>query len=408
MDPMDEVLARLRAIAGAEAALDALAGEPDVFAVGGSVRDALLERTPRELDLVVEGDAVAAARRAAARLGGDVVVHERFGTATVRAAAATFDLAGARRERYARPGALPDVELGATLAEDLARRDFTVNAIALRLADVELVPYPGALEDLEARRLRVLHDRSFVDDPTRMLRLARYAARLGFSVEPTTRELLDAALAGHALETVTGPRIGAELRLAGREPQPEAVALLDELGVGAAAVHAAFAVDPERVVRALELAPDDARGDLVALAAACLAAPGGDLAFRLDVLGFPARERDTLVAAATSAPSLADRLVAPDLDVPSRLWALLRREEPEAVALAGALTGPGGEGRARRWLDELRHVRLEIRGDQLTAAGITGPPVGRALEAALAAALDGRATTADEQLAVALAAVRDP
>jgi tRNA nucleotidyltransferase (CCA-adding enzyme) len=406
MDRMDELLPRLRAIPGSAAALDALAGEPDVFAVGGAVRDALLDRPARELDLVVEGDAVGVARRAAERLGGDVVVHERFGTATVRAAAVTFDLAGARRERYARPGALPDVELGATLAEDLARRDFTVNAIALRLAEAELMPYPGALEDLEARRLRVLHERSFLDDPTRMLRLARYAARLGFSVEPETRALLDAALAGHALETVTGPRIGSELRLAGREPQPEAVARLDELGLGAAAVHAAFAVDRELVARALELAPDDARGDLVALAAACLEAPGGDLALRLDVLGIPARDRDVLVTAAATARPLATELADPELDVPSRLWALLRREEPEAVALAGAVASPEGEARARRWLGELRHVRLEIRGDELTAAGITGPPVGRALEAALAAALDGRAATADEQLAVALAAVR--
>src|SRR5919206_1564430 len=117
-----ELLAALRP----HPALDALRGEPGVHVVGGAVRDALLGRAPHELDLVVEGDAAAVARRAAARLGGTAVVHERFGTATVTADGYSFDLAGARRERYPRPGALPEVVLGATLAQDLERRDFTV------------------------------------------------------------------------------------------------------------------------------------------------------------------------------------------------------------------------------------------------------------------------------------------
>src|SRR5919206_43848 len=109
--------------------LDAVDGEPGVHVVGGAVRDALLGRTPHELDLLVEGDATVVARRAAERLGGVALVHERFGTATVRAPAATFDLVSARTERYPRPGALPEVTLGATAEEDLARRDLTVNAI---------------------------------------------------------------------------------------------------------------------------------------------------------------------------------------------------------------------------------------------------------------------------------------
>src|SRR5919202_120145 len=190
---------------GRPPAVAALDGEDAVYAVGGAVRDVLLGRRPHEIDFVGEGDAVAVARRAARRLGGRVTVHERFGTATVEAEDATFDLAGARRERYPEPGMLPEVELGATLAEDLARRDFTVNAIALHLADGELTFHPGAREDLDARRLRVLHDASFRDDPTRLLRLARYAARLGFDVEPHTDALVAAAIAAGALETVTGP-----------------------------------------------------------------------------------------------------------------------------------------------------------------------------------------------------------
>ena len=140
----------LRAAPGAELVLAAVAGEPGVHIVGGAVRDALLGRVPRELDLVVEGDAVPVARRAAARVGGALTVHERFGTATVRTDGYAFDIASARRERYPRPGALPEVILGATIADDLARRDFTVNAMAVAVLDGSRTDWPGAQEDLGA------------------------------------------------------------------------------------------------------------------------------------------------------------------------------------------------------------------------------------------------------------------
>src|SRR3954463_10759196 len=157
-------LVNVRERLGRPAAVTALEGEGGVYVGGGAVRDGWLGRTPHELDFVVEGDAVAVARRAAEKLGGRVTVHERFGTATVEAPEAPSALAGARRERYQRPGALPDVELGATLREDLERRDFTVNAIALHLADGELTFHADAQADLDARTLRVLHDASFRDD----------------------------------------------------------------------------------------------------------------------------------------------------------------------------------------------------------------------------------------------------
>ncbi|RKQ87670.1 poly(A) polymerase-like protein [Solirubrobacter pauli] len=189
-------------------AFEALRDEPHVYLVGGAVRDELLGRTPKEYDFVVEGDAIAVARRAAERLGGALTVHERFGTATIRTGSGSFDLTSARTETYAHPGALPTVTLGASIEQDLARRDFTINAIA-RALDGREVAFPGALDDLRGGVLRILHDRSFVDDPTRMLRMVRYAARLGFTPDPRTAARFDLDL----LKTVSQDRINREVRL---------------------------------------------------------------------------------------------------------------------------------------------------------------------------------------------------
>jgi tRNA nucleotidyltransferase (CCA-adding enzyme) len=357
-------------------AVAALEGEDAVYVVGGAVRDLLLGREPHELDFVVEGDALDVARR----IGGRVTSHERFGTATVTLDGVTFDLAGARREHYPRPGALPEVELGATLREDLERRDFTVNAIALHLADGELIWLPGAREDLAARRLRVLHGRSFLDDPTRLLRLARYAARLGFEPEARTDRLAAEAIAGGALDTVTGSRLGAELRLLLQEPQPEALLQLERHGLGRALLGEAFSPE-ERVVTAA----DELGGGLAALAAA-LTGP-----VDLDRLAFPAHERGAVNRAASAEALTETGDVA--------LWRRFRREPPEVAAVAGAR---GDAEAAERWLDDVRHRRLAIDGHDILAAGLEGPAVGEALDRATEAMLAGRADTREEQLAAAL------
>jgi tRNA nucleotidyltransferase (CCA-adding enzyme) len=155
---------------------------------------------------------------------------------------------------------------------------------------------------------------------------------------------------------------------------------------------------------ARELLPPDGREDLLALASAALEVE--DLAARLDELEFPASERDTIAAAAGRARSLGAELEQPGMVVSSRLARRLRAEAPETVALAGALGGSTATPAARHWLNDLRHVRLDIGGDDLLAAGLEGPAIGVALQAALDARLDGRAMTREEQLAAALASAR--
>ena len=396
----DSLLAAVRSLPAGAQLLDLLGGRPGVYLVGGAMRDILLGGRPLDLDLVVEGDP----DELAATLGGDVVAHDRFGTATVKVGGFSYDIARARRETYERPGALPDV-VAASLQEDLRRRDFTVNAIALALGGAqagELTSFPGALDDLDARRLRILHDASFIDDPTRLLRLGRYAGRLRFEIEPQTRELALAAVRSGALDTVSGPRIGAELRLAAREDDPLAVLrTLGELELDRAIDPRFGLEDAELARRALALLPDDGRADRLALALAARSIPADELGALLDRLGFEAADRDAIVAAATRADALAEALAAAERS--SEIARAAFGAGPELVALAGAL-GPAQA--AHEWLDRLRHVRLEIDGRDLLAAGVPeGPAVGRGLAAALAAKLDGRAQGREQELAAALAAV---
>lgn len=390
------VVERLRELDQGRRLLGALDGMAGVHIVGGAVRDLLLGREPRDLDLVAESDGPVVAAELARRLGAPPpLVHGRFGTASVDGAG--LNVATARAESYPRPGALPVVRAG-SIEEDMARRDFTANAIAVGVSPDRrgaAHAVPGALDDLAARRLRVLHDASFLDDPTRLVRLARYAARLGFEVEERTALLARQAFAAGAPETAGRARMGAELLLAVREPDPVAPLLALRSLAGDAPLDPGLEVDEAVLRRAAAMLPGD---PLVVLAAAARNVPRERLrGWLTDVhLSDAARVLD----AATDPEALAAAMR--DAARPSDLWRLLRRRTPQAVALAGAL---GAEEPARRWLDELRGVRLSIRGDDLIAAGIPeGPEIGRRLDAALARKLDEGLATREEELAAALGA----
>jgi tRNA nucleotidyltransferase (CCA-adding enzyme) len=394
---------QVRSLPATEPVLARLGDEAHrVYVVGGAVRDLLLGGRPLDLDLVTEGDTA----ELCARLEEGAVIHDRFGTCTVSVEGHTYDLARARRERYPHPGALPDVE-PAGLEEDLLRRDFTVNAMALALAGPgagRLHAGPNAVEDLEARRLRVLHDRSFIDDPTRLMRLIRYHARLGFEIAPDTRRLAADAVSSGALDTVSGNRIGAELRLLAREPDPvRALAALGELGLDAA-VHPRFGLrDTELAERALALLPEDGRGDRLVLALAAWQVRPGQLAALLDRLAFEAGDRDAILAAVTRAREAANALEAARR--PSEIADAVAGAGPELVALAGAL---GPSDAASKWLERLRAVKLGIDGSDLLRAGVAeGPAIGEGLRAALRAKLDGEISGREAELETALSAIKD-
>jgi tRNA nucleotidyltransferase (CCA-adding enzyme) len=421
----EHALERLGSLPGGPELIAAARRREDISLVGGAVRDLLLGHWPRELDVTVDGDAAGLATSLAAsvspseRAYGHPVqptLHDRFGTASVAWAYGRIDVAERRAESYSAPGALPDVRHG-TFDEDLARRDFTVNAIALPLAGPGrgvLREVDGALEDLAAGLLRVLHDGSFTDDPTRILRVARYAARLGFEVEAHTLELARAAVAGGALDTVSGARIGTELWLAaGEADRAAAFELLGAMGV-LAALGLPSPFDAGLARDALALLPSDGRPEMLVMAAAFCprATPAdkheraqaleaaGELANRLQ---FTHEQRGEMLEA-VYVPLLVRSVASASSDASA--FGSLDARRLEAAALMGALAaredGPAAS-RIREWLETQRHVKLEIDGHDLIAAGMPeGPQIGARLAAALRAKREGAAEGHAAELRAAL------
>jgi tRNA nucleotidyltransferase (CCA-adding enzyme) len=362
----DELPGRVGALPGVDA-LREIAERAPAYLVGGAVRDLLLGLEAGDLDVVIEGEPEALAQLPGFEPERDAL----FLTGRLRLDDLHIDVARARAETYARPGALPEVR-PASITEDLARRDFTVNAMAFPLGgNGELLDPHGGLDDLRAEQLRVLHERSFADDPTRALRAARYAARFGFDLEHETAELIRDA----DLSTVSEDRIDNELLRIAAEDDPAApLRLIAEWGVMPS-------LDPgaaDRVAEVTRLASAPPWSDWV----------DRELAVMLAIVR-PLPQIRELAAATPERPSEAARLAEP--------W------DPAQLLVARAL----GAEWLDRYAEDWRHVRLEITGDDLLAEGIAeGPSVGRGLEAALSGKLDGELSGREEELRIALAAAR--
>jgi tRNA nucleotidyltransferase (CCA-adding enzyme) len=364
--PVEDLAAALRHAHPELEAVRRQARQP-VYLVGGAVRDLLLGRPRADVDLVVEGDAAALA----ASLGGAEKEHERFGTVKVEIEGHEVDVASARTEHYPHPGALPEVAPADSVEADLGRRDFTINAMAIPLAgEPRLIDPHDGREDLERGLLRVLHPRSFEDDPTRAIRAARYGSRFGFGIEPETYELLRRA----DLSTVSADRRRAELERLAAEPTGR-VGLALLAGWGLIDLREG-GVELMRAVEELLQEPHWA--------------------------GLVPREQ-ALIAAALG-PEGAERVLASmPSPLPGEGVEVAERRDPVELILGRAL----GATWLDRYLAVWSKVELEIDGGDLIAAGIPqGPAVGRGLRAAKSRRLEGEIAGREQELAVALEAAR--
>lgn len=391
---LEHLSPELRALLLGAARIAAGAGAR-LWLVGGVVRDSLLgQSVGRDVDLAVEGDVAALAPALVAGLGGAVVAsHSAFGTATLQIGATALDLARARTERYPHPAALPVVQ-PASIAEDLIRRDFSINAIAFELrpdgAGALLDPF-GGRADLRDGLLRLLHPLSLRDDPTRLLRGLRIAARLGMRPDPDSARQIAGALAAGYLGLLSSDRVQGELCLALDEPRPDEALRLAEAWGAAPQILPGLAHTPALAARCARFAADPAPpapadGALIwlGLLAYDLDDAGrGGLAARYHLPSAPAGLLRELPQARALAPAL------PEARAPSAIDQLLRPFSPAAICVLH-YAEPGAAAAAARYLRELRPHHAPLDGNDLRRLGVSpGPGLGRLLAELRAASLDG-------------------
>jgi tRNA nucleotidyltransferase (CCA-adding enzyme) len=360
------------------------------FLVGGPVRDLLLGRNMIDIDLTLEEGAPILARAVAKRVDGRVRSFPQFLTYKVTAEGLPeIDIATARKERYRAPGALPTVTAG-KLKDDLLRRDFSINAIAMDLRDGSLHDPANGERDLHARRIRVLHDKSFIDDPTRMFRALRLATRLGFTLEDKTFELMGEAIASGAFETVSKERLWRELFLAmDEQTAPRVLAELRNSG----ALDALFgppredvSAQLEDVARIIERAPSldryvlytgiMLRGDLEAIS-------------RLEGSGFSQKRARNTLHIVYDLERFEEALAGARTE--RQRFRLYKSATPEMLSLIGAQK-PDEAPRLARY-QEFQTFKLPLRGNDLEVPG--GPHVAKALERTREAVFNGEIAVDD-------------
>jgi tRNA nucleotidyltransferase (CCA-adding enzyme) len=379
-----------------------------IVLVGGAVRDALLGVMMGDLDFTVEGDAITFAHELQSVHGGEVTTHPRFRTATWRWQDFEIDFTTARTEHYARAAALPEIT-PSTIERDLFRRDATVNAIALDLTHNALIDLYDGVRDLRERTLRALHAQSFVDDPTRILRFARYAARFDFAVESLTRTWIDAGVP-HVAE-LSGERIKYDLELIFVERDAAAalqhlnawgvfralgisIPPTDEVARRFACVHASSAWD----VTSLDLAP---QARLHAAGWGAINYNNGQLSISrwLTRIPFDAHLRDTLTQAGLISTISREQFSGRD----SHSSQLLSGFGGLALYLAWLFDKDDAKRAAmhNEW-HVWRRTQTALNGADLIALGAPkGPRIGEILAVLRAARIDGDVVTADDERAMA-------
>ena len=383
---------RLAGILAAEGESEAEAA----YLVGGSVRDALLGLTPGDMDLSVVGDAPQFAASFADKGGGVVEAVSQFGTARVGLPAGRFDLAMSRTETYATPGALPTVK-SSGIQEDLSRRDFTINAMAVDLSPSnwgDLVDPHGGFSDTARRRIQILHPGSFRDDPTRIFRAIRYEQRLGFNLDPGALSLMTRDW--DYMDLISSARVRGELeKILGDPLRADILAAAEDRDV-LAGIDISFRVS-RAALQAMRRNPDRDILFYLALATASLTEnEARSLVTRLE----PPQEWREIILSSPRYRGMSSILRNENLS-PSEVVSVLGEFPLPLLEAQRALTGSTNQkSRLDQYLGILRHVRPEITGVDLLGAGVPqGPEIGIMLDEVLRARMDGRVKTKEEEMA---------
>ena len=411
VEPEDSIADQMRSSPRLAAIVDAVSRlgdrSEDVYLVGGTVRDLLLGEQSFDVDIAVEGDAIAFAYALAEALDGRATPHHKFGTAVITYGDGEHvDVVTTRTEFYDSPGALPTVER-AGLREDLFRRDFTINAMAAALGTAtfgRLVDPHGGRADLDAGLVRVLHNLSFIDDPTRIFRGIRYEARLGFRFDDHSLGLLRSCVEMGLVGDLSTSRLRDELTTLLEDPgAPAGIRRLGELGADRA-IHPHLRGDDAaaaRFERAVALR-DELGADVptwrIGIATLARDLTADEAYDWLDRLKVRRRDAERIVGAIVVAPRIVERLRSEKL-APADVVALADRFAPDAPLVALALDD---RPELREYFARLREVRLEIGGAELIGLGLSeGPRLGEILAELRRRKLNGELADRDAEVAAA-------
>jgi tRNA nucleotidyltransferase (CCA-adding enzyme) len=385
------------------------AQEQKLYLVGGAVRDLILKRPILDLDLVVEGDAPHLARELAKsdRMGeekgkgeGQVTVHRQFGTAKFRRIGLNIDVITARSEIYSQPGALPTVQPG-TIHDDLLRRDFSINAMAIDLSPAsfgQLLDPHGGWNDLKKKNVRILYKRSFMDDATRILRAIRYEKRLGLTLEKNTERLLREHIP--MLDTISGDRIRHELELILKEDIPEQIMERAEVLGVLQQLHPSLGGNgwvAERFREARQKAIADSALYLLLLTCHLSEADIEHLIARLKIVGELGRNMRQVPRLMEVLPALDDNVLPP-----SGIYRMLKRYHPKTIGVCSLASNSRIiRSNLERYLNQICYVKPLMDGEDLKNMGVKpGPRLGSMLETLREARLDGQVMTKEDEEAL--------
>lgn len=387
------------------------------YLVGGCVRDLVLERQNFDLDFVVEGSAIELSHALVNSFPAKyelVAEHARFNTGTLYVNLSRkreIDIATARIEYYDYPAALPTVE-PSSLEQDLFRRDFTVNALAMSLHPQkfgDIVDYFGGLYDMQAKLIRVLHPFSFIEDPTRIVRAARFASRLGFQLEPKTKSQAERAIKLGIFDNLGGVRLKEELRYILEAPtRLAALEMLDDLGGGLRFLDSAimykrhmrlFVRRAEKLLERYELA----RNWVVYLGVLLLDLPEERVVQSLERLHLAEDERAWVLDAKKIVRGLSELESSAKR---SQMYKVLHGHSDQSLAIAASVATAGSS--LRRWIktyfEELKEVKTEFNGSELMKLGIPqGPAIGTILSQLRDARLDRELNSFEDERAFVIA-----